>query len=151
MQAGTSVTVDANAAHPSDIRPNDPRHLNNLSKNMTSINAQVSADTKYDPQAPPRVDKSGKPIKEKFVSDLGASDQKIRDESLYAAGAVAAIVGVTIIVVLSDPKMRSPVSGIRNGYAFLFGSLLICLVTLLVVVHARRINEIKTWYPQLNV
>ena len=149
MQAGTNVTVDANAAHPSDIRPSDPRHLNNLSKNMTVINSQVSADTKYDPQAPPRVDKNGKPVKESFMSELGASDQKLRDEKLYAVGAIAAIVGVTILVVLSDPKMRAPVATIRNGYLFLGSSLLLCLITIGTVAYARRQNEIITWYPQL--
>jgi len=116
---------------------------------MTSINAQVSADTKYDPQAPPRVDKNGNPVKESFMSELGASEQRLRDERLYAVGAIAAIVGVTILVVLSDPKMRTPVASIRNGYLFLGASLLLCLITIGTVAYARRQNEIITWYPQL--
>ena len=62
MQAGSNVTLDASAAVPQEIRANDPRHLGNLTKNMSKINAQVSTDTKYDPTPPPRVDKNGKPI-----------------------------------------------------------------------------------------
>jgi hypothetical protein len=148
MQAGTNVTLDANAAIPSDIRADDPRHLGNLTKNMTKINAQVSSDTKYDPTPPPRVDSKGNPVKEKFTAELGASDMKLVDEKLYALGALAAIVGITVLVVFLDPKLRLPISKVNHGYVFLSAAGLICLLTIFMVTRARQANEVIRWYPQ---
>ena len=150
MQSGQTATVAAGAAVPSEIQSTDPRHLNNLTKNMTQINAQVSNDTKYDPTPPPRVDKDGNPIRESFVSELEASEVELRAEKLYAVGAIAAIVGVCVLVIAADPKMRAPLSNVQNGYLFLGLSGIICLITIYIIVRALRTNEIITWYPQLR-
>lgn len=148
MQAGSNVTLDASAAVPQEIRANDPRHLGNLTKNMSKINAQVSSDTKYDPTPPPRVDKNGKPLVENYTAELGASDTKLIDEKLFAIGALAAIVAVTILVIVLDPKLQSAVSQTQNGYVFLSVAALLCAITVLVVMRARYYNEIKMWYPR---
>ena len=148
MQAGSNVTLDANAAVPQEIRANDPRHLGNLTKNMSKINAQVSSDTKYDPTPPPRVDKNGKPIIENYIAELGPSDAKLVDEKLFAIGALAVIVAVTILVIVLDPKLQSAVSQTQNGYVFLSVAALLCATTVLVVMRARHYNEIKMWYPR---
>lgn len=148
MQAGSNVTLDASAAVPQEIRANDPRHLGNLTKNMSKINAQVSSDTKYDPTPPPRVDKNGKPLIEHYTAELGASDTKLIDEKLFAIGALAVIVAVTILVIVLDPKLHSAVSQTQNGYVFLSVAALLCAITVLVVMRARYYNEIKMWYPR---
>jgi hypothetical protein len=153
MQSGTSVHLDANAAIPGDIRADDPRHLGNMTKRMTSINGQASNDTKYDPKPPPRVDAKGNPIKENFMAELatlGVSDTKIKDEILYAIGGLAVIALVCIFLTLVDPSLRTPVSETRSGYLFLFIAFLICVSTVVIVTILRRQNEIITWYPQLR-
>ena len=150
MQAGASVTVDANAAIPQEIQPNDPRHLGNLTANMTRINAQVSNDTKYDPAPPPRVDKNGKPVIEQFVAQLEASETQLRGERFYAVGAIAAIIVVCILVVAADPKLNSTVKEIRNGYMFLGLSGVMSLITIYIMIRAIKTNELITWYPQLR-
>ena len=94
MQTGTNPHLDSNAAHSPEIREDDPRHLGNLTKKMSSMNSQVSADTKYDPVPPPRISLDGTQIKEKFVSPL-TSDSDLFAELMYLIG------GQSLIVIVS--------------------------------------------------
>lgn len=148
MQSGSNPTLDANAAHPPEIRKDDPRHLGNLTKKMNSINSQVSADTKYDPAPPPRVDKDGKPVTETFVSPVPASDNKIYAEYFYALGGLSLIILVAIFVSIIDPKVRfSTFKNTRTSIALIFTGLF-CITTICIsyLSHRQIINDI--WYPR---
>lgn len=148
MQSGSNPTLDANAAHPPEIRKDDPRHLGNLTKRMNSINSQVSADTKYDPAPPPRVDKEGKPVTETFVSPVPASDNKIYAEYFYALGGLSLIILVAIFVSIIDPKVRfSTFKNTRTSVALIFTGVF-CITTIFIsyVSHRQIINDI--WYPR---
>jgi len=155
MQTGSTPVLDANAAHPAEIRPSDPRHLGNMTKKMDAINKQVSSDTKYDPAPPPRVDQNGKPVIENFRNQLSfqalaASEAQLNDEMLYANGAGALIGLIAIGVILLDPKLRQQTQGIQYGFLYLGGSAIMFIITLIIVYMARKRNELIMWYPDLR-
>jgi hypothetical protein len=150
MQSGSNPTLDANAAHPPEIRKDDPRHLGNLTKKMNSLNSQVSADTKYDPAPPPRVDKDGNPVTETFVSPVPASDQKIYAEYFYALGGLSLIILVAIIVCVVDPRLRS--STFKNKWASIgiIVTATFCTLTILISYFSHRQIMSDLWYPRYN-
>ena len=150
MQSGSNPTLDANAAHPPEIRKDDPRHLGNLTKRMNSLNSQVSADTKYDPAPPPRVDKDGNPVTEYFVAETPPSDLKIYDEYFYALGGLSLIILVAFIVCLVDPRLRS--STFRNKWSSLAIIITATFSTITILIsylsHRQIISDL--WYPRYN-
>lgn len=153
MQTGSNPTVDANAAIPTDIQADDPRHLNNLTKKMNSLNAQTSNDTLYDPLPPPRLDGNGNPIEERFTNSgapLGLTDVKIADEYLYAVGATAAGVLVLIAVILLDPVSRKNISTIEMSFPLLGGAAVLAIMTMAVVYEAMQRNHYIKWYPNMR-
>jgi hypothetical protein len=155
MQAGSNPVLDSSAAHPPEIRASDPRHLGNMTKKMDAINKQVASDTKYDPNPPPRVDQNGKPVTESFSNKLSfqalrASDAQINDELLYANGAGALIVLISIGIILLDPKLLRQTQGVQYGFVFLALAGIMCIITLIVVYMARKRNELIMWYPDLR-
>ena len=151
MQTALNPTLDANAAHPIEIRGDDPRHLGNLTKKMSGVNAQVAADTHYDPQSPPRVDSNGNPVVEHFVAPLPIpSDLTLADEFAYEIGGGALIVLIGVIVVLTDPKLRSAVSKLKFGFIMLFAATLISGITLIYVRAIFQVDEALRWYPFLR-
>jgi hypothetical protein len=153
MQTGSNPTVDANAAIPTDIQTDDPRHLNNLTKKMHSLNAQTSSDTLYDPPPPARLDANGNPIKESFTDSgapIGLTDVKMTDEYLYAIGAAAAGVLVLIAVILLDPASRKNISSIEYSFSLLGGATVLAIMTLVVVYEAMQRNNYIRWYPNMR-
>ena len=153
MQTGSNPTVDANAAIPTDIQADDPRHLNNLTKKMHSLNAQTSSDTLYDPLPPSRLDSNGKPIKENFTDSgapLGLTDVKMTDEYLYAIGAAAAGVLVVIAVILLDPASRKNISTIEFSFPLLGGAAVLAIMTLVVAYEAMTRNDYIRWNPNMH-
>jgi hypothetical protein len=150
MQAGTNPTLDANAAHPIEIGLDDPRHLGNLTKRMHAINSQISSDTKYDPSPPPRVDGSGKVVKESFQSDLEVSDLKLTDEFLYAVGAAALTVIVITVIIIVDPSLRANILMVQYGLQLAGSAVVLAIMTIVVVYQAMKKNEEIRWYPSLR-
>ena len=150
MQAGNNVTLDANANHPPEIRPDDPRHLGNLTKKMNVVNAQVASDTKYDPAPPPRVDQNGKPVNESFVSEVPVPDSRLSSEFLYAVGATALTVIVVVIVLIVDPRLRRQIAQIQYSYYLLSATTVLAIITIFVCKQAMNQNEVITWYPSLR-
>ena len=153
MQAGSNPTVDANAAIPPEIQSDDPRHLNNLTAKMHSINAQTASDTKYDPAPPPRVDASGNPVKESFVdvgSPVGLTDTKLTDQYLYAVGAAASAVLVIIVVILVDPRLRREMTKIELSLPLMGGAAVLSVMTLAIVHEAMKRNNYIRWYPNMR-
>jgi len=153
MQTGSNPTVDANAAIPTDIQADDPRHLNNLTKKMHSLNAQTSSDTLYDPPPPARLDGNGNPIKENFTdsgSPLGLTDVKMTDEYLYAIGAAAVGVLIIIAVILLDPTSRKNISSIEYSFPLLGGATVLAIMTLVVVYEAMQRNNYIRWNPNMR-
>lgn len=150
MQAGGNITLDANAQHPPEIRPDDPRHLGNLTKKMGSINAQVSSDTKYDPNPPPRVDIRGNPVTETFESELPISEAELSSEFLYAVGATALAVIVVVVVIIIDPALRRTFSQIQYSYYLLASTSILAMVTIYICKEAIHKNEIINWYPPMR-
>lgn len=150
MQTGLNVVVDANAVHPPEIRSDDPRHIGRLSIALTKSNAQASADTKYDPKPPPRVDIHGNEVTEAFSADLIANDTKLTDEVLYAIGATAFIIVVIAILIIIDPMAHKIISQVPHGILFIGLSIGISCITMGIIAYARYWNDIITWYPQLK-
>ena len=150
MQTGVNIVVDANAVHPPEIRDDDPRHIGNLMVTLTKSNAQASADTKYDPKPPPRVDINGNEVTEAFSAELGVNDTKLTDEVLYAIGATALILVVMSILILIDPMTHRIVSQVPHGILFIGLSIGISFVTMCIIAYARYWNDIILWYPQLK-
>jgi len=150
MQTALNPTLDANAAHPIEIRADDPRHLGNLTKKMSGVNSQVAADTHYDPQAPPRVDMNGKPVKESFVAYLPPSEIQITDEFAYMIGAGALVVLVAIMVILGDSNLRLVLSKTKHGYTMLLVSTIMSAITLIYVRNIFQMDEVLRWYPNIT-
>jgi len=148
MQSGTNPHLDANATHSPEIREDDPRHLGNLMKRMSAMNSQVSADTKYDPQAPPRVDLTGKRVQETFISELEASDDAIFSQILYLISGVCLIIIVIAIVFLLDPRLRKIIMNYSYGTTTLLLTILISLITIGFVKYTIQTNEDSKWEPQ---
>jgi hypothetical protein len=147
MQTATNPTLDANSAHPPEIREDDPRHLGNLTKKMNSINRQVSSDTKYDPAPPPRVDKNGNVVKESFIAEVPPSDIKLEEQFLHIIRSGIYLVLVGILVTLFDPDMRNYLFSFKWGITFLITGFLICVISLLVISSSQRNIDIERWYP----
>jgi hypothetical protein len=150
MQSGSNPTVDANAAIPIEFHKDDPRHMNNLIRNIASLNAQSSSDTKYDPKPPPRVDRKGNEVNESFSAKLDISDTKIHSEILYACGALASIILIMVIFAYLDPKMFRIISQIDNGFLYINVAAIISLISMGVAYYGYKINEIMLWYPALK-
>lgn len=150
MQAGQIVSVDASASQPVEISKKDPRHLNNLTSSITRLNAQSSADTKYDPKPPPRVDASGNEVKEPFMAPIGASDTQLTAGLMYGFGGMSAIVLVMAVFSFIDPSMYAFIRRMRYGVEMLVISTLICLLNMTIIYFALRRNEIIQWYPALT-
>ena len=150
MQTALNPTLDANAAHPIEIRADDPRHLGNLTKKMSGVNSQVAADTHYDPQAPPRVDINGNPVRESFVAYLPPSQVQITDEFAYMIGAGALIVLVAIMVILGDSNLRAVLSKTKYGYIMLLVSTIMSAITLVYVRNIFQMDEVLRWYPNIT-
>jgi len=150
MQTALNPTLDANATHPIEIRADDPRHLGNLTRKMSGVNSQVAADTHYDPQAPPRVDMNGNPVKETFISYLPPSEETITDEFAYMIGAGALIVLVAIMVILGDSNLRLLLSKTKYGYAILVAATIMSAITLIYVRNIFQMNEVLRWYPNIT-
>jgi hypothetical protein len=150
MQSGSNPTLDANAAHPPEIRNDDPRHLGNLTKRMNSLNNQVSADTKYDPAPPPRVDKDGKPVTETFVSPVPSSDLKIYAEYFYTLGGLSLIILVAIFVCLVDPRLRFITFKNKWSSISLIITAVFCIVTIFISYFSHRQIISDLWYPRYN-
>jgi hypothetical protein len=150
MQAGGNTTLDANAAHPPEIRKDDPRHLGNLTKKMGEINSQVSSDTKYDPAPPPRVDRNGNTVRETFVSSVPPPDAKLANEFLYAVGATAVAVLVAIAVIIVDPVLRKKIMEIEYSLPLMGSVSLLAAMTIWLVDDAMDKNEMILWYPSLR-
>jgi len=153
MQTGSNPTVDANAAIPPEIQPDDPRHLNNLTAKMNAINAQTASDTLYDPTPPPRVDASGNPVKEPFSNagaPIGLTDRSLADEYLYAVGAAALAALVIIAVILIDPAYRGTIAKIEYSFPLLGGAALLSVMTLVIVNEAMKRNNYIRWYPNMR-
>jgi len=149
MQTALNPTLDANATHPVEIRTDDPRHLGNLTKKMSGVNSQVAADTHYDPQAPPRVDMNGNPVKESFVTYLPPSQNQITDEFAFMIGAGALIVLVAVMVILGDSNLRLVLSKTKHGYTMLSVSVLMSFITLIYVRNIFQMTEVLRWYPNI--
>ena len=149
MQTALNPTLDANATHPVEIRTDDPRHLGNLTKKMSGVNSQVAADTHYDPQAPPRVDMNGNPVKESFVAYLPPSQNQITDEFSVMIGAGALIVLVAVMVILGDSNLRLVLSKTKHGYTMLSVSVLMSFITLIYVRNIFQMTEVLRWYPNI--
>lgn len=147
MQTATNPTLDANSAHPPEIRADDPRHLGNLTKKMNSINRQVSSDTKYDPAPPPRVDTNGNVVKEAFIAEVPPSDLKLKEQFLHIIRSGIYLVLVGILVTLFDPNMRKYLFSFKWGVTFLITGFLICVISLLVIGVSQRNIDIERWYP----
>jgi hypothetical protein len=150
MQAGQSISVDASFVQPSEIHKDDPRHLENLMRKISILNAQAASDTKYDPKPPPRVDKNGEEVNEAFISPLEASDIKLIGEMLYGLGALSAIVFVMALFTLIDPKTSTTISTIKNGYTLIILSIVISLLNIVFIYFSLKRNEIIQWYPALK-
>jgi hypothetical protein len=150
MQSGSSPVLDANAAHPPEIRENDPRHLGNLTKKMNSLNGQVSADTKYDPAPPPRVDQDGNPVTETFVSELPPSTLKIYGQYIYAFGALSLIILVAILVCVLDSRLRTRLFGQKWTANILILTSVVCIVTIAFCYKLHRQMKMDLWYPRYN-
>ena len=150
MQSGSNPTLDANAAHPPEIRKDDPRHLGNLTKKMNAMNSQVSADTKYDPAPPPRVDKDGKPVTESFIAEVPVSDIKLYDEYFVALGGLSLIIIVAISVCLIDPKVRTNILKSKTNSIAMAATVIICIgtISLAYVSHRQILQDL--WYPRHN-
>jgi hypothetical protein len=146
MQTGTNPHLDSNAAHSPEIREDDPRHLGNLTKKMSSMNSQVSADTKYDPVPPPRVSLDGTQIKEKFVSPL-TTDSDLFAELMYLIGGQSLIVIVLATIIIVDPTLRKILSTSNYGIITICLTLLLCMATIGVIKYSLYTNEINKWYP----
>jgi len=148
MQSGSNPTLDANAAHPQDIREDDPRHLGNLTKKMNSLNAQVSADTKYDPTPPKRVDKDGNPVEGFFVADVPVSSLKMESEKFYALGGIAVIIIIAVFINLLDPRLRYFVLRNNNLIRLIGLTLLFCVTTIIIVYICRKKLNSDIWYQR---
>ena len=147
MQTATNPTLDANSAHPPEIREDDPRHLGNLTKKMNSINSQVSSDTKYDPAPPPRVDYKGNVVRESFIAEVPPSDIKLEEEFLHFVRCGIYLVLVGILVTLFDPDMRNYLFSFKWGVTFLITGFIISVISLLVISITQRNIDIERWYP----
>jgi uncharacterized membrane protein len=147
MQAATNPTLDANAAHSPEIREDDPRHLGNLTKKMNKINGQVSADTKYDPAPPPRVDSKGNIVKESFVAEIPPSDLKLEEQFLHIIRCGVFLVLVGILVTMFDPDMRNYLFSVKYGITFLIIGFILSVIALLVISSTQRNIDIERWYP----
>lgn len=149
MQAGENPTVDANAVHPPEIHEDDPRHLNNLMANIHKLNSQSSADTKYDPKPPPRVDKDGKEISEAFEAALDTPDIKLIREVLFALGAMATIVLIMVLFCFLDPKLYRNISEVNHGLTYIGIAAVISTINIGLIYFSMKTNEIILWYPAL--
>jgi hypothetical protein len=147
MQSATNPTLDANAAHPPEIREDDPRHLGNLTKKMNKINSQVSSDTKYDPAPPPRVDVNGNIVKESFVAEIPPTDLKLEEEFLHFVRCGVFLVLVGILVTMFDPAMRNYLFTFKYGLTFLIIGFILSVTALLFISSAQRNIDIERWYP----
>ena len=147
MQTATNPTLDANSAHPPEIREDDPRHLGNLTKKMNSINSQVSSDTKYDPAPPPRVDANGNVVNESFITEVPPADVKLEEEFLHFIRSGVYLVLVGILVTLFDPYMRNQLFSFEWGPTFLILGFVISVITLLVISSSQRNIDTELWYP----
>lgn len=149
MQTATNPTLDANSAHPPEIRSDDPRHLGNLLKNMNKINSQVSSDTKYDPAPPPRVDTNGKVVKESFIADIPPTDIKLEEEFLHMLRCGVMLVIVGLLVTIFDPDMRAFAFSTKEGPRYLLAVSFISLIALLIISEIQRKINIEKWYPYM--
>jgi len=147
MQTATNPTLDANSAHPPEIREDDPRHLGNLTKKMNSINSQVSSDTKYDPTPPPRVDANGNVVIEVFIAEVPPSDLNLEEEFLHIIRCTVYLVLVGILVTLFDPDMRNYAFSNKWGPTLLITGFVISGISLLVISSTQRNIDIERWYP----
>jgi hypothetical protein len=128
MESGANPHLDANAVHSEEIREDDPRHLGNLTKRMSAMNSQVSADTKYDPQPPPRVDNTGKVIKEQFVSPITEPEDMLDIQKLYIIIGGALIIIVLVSVFFIDPRLRKIFTSYTYGISILLTIIFISLI-----------------------
>ena len=149
MQKGENPTVDANAVHPPEIQDDDPRNLKNLMINVHKLNSQSSADTKYDPPPPPRVDKNGKEVNEAFAATLDTPDIKLIREVLFALGALATIVLIMVIFCYLDPKLYRSISEVQNGLTYIGIAAVLSTINIGLIYFSMRTNEIILWYPPL--
>jgi len=147
MQSATNPTLDANAQHPPEIRADDPRHLKNLTMKMNSINSQVSSDTKYDPAPPPRVDSSGKVVKEQFVANVPPTDLKLKEEFLHLLRAGTLLVYVGILVTIFDPDLRRYMLNTPNGLKMLLAAFVLSSITMIIIVITQHSITRDMWYP----
>lgn len=147
MQTGSNPHLDANAAHSPEIREDDPRHLGNLTKRMSSMNSQVSADTKYDTTPPPRVDSTGAIVKEQFASPINNSDDTFFIELMYLIGGECLIVIVLATLFLVDPRLRKIALTSQYGLVTVIITILTSLITIGFVKYSLYQNESVKWYP----
>ena len=150
MQTGLSTTVDAGALHPIEIHSDDPRHLNNLTARIASMNSQSASDTKYDPKAPPRVDRNGKEVSEAFVAELDVPYTKLYGEFLYATGALSLIIFIMALFTYLDPKMYLSISQNPRGLTLIGLAAFISLISMGISYYGFRTNEVILWYPVLK-
>jgi len=148
MQTGLSPTVSAGSLHPIEIHSDDPRHLTNLTARIASMNAQSASDTKYDPKAPPRVDRNGKEVSEAFVATLDVPDTKINGELLYATGALSLIVFIMALFTYLDQKMYLSISQNPRGTTLIALTAVISLISMGLSYYGVRTNEVILWYPE---
>lgn len=147
MQAGSNPHLDANAVNSPEIRSDDPRHLGNLTKKMASMNAQVSADTKYDTTPPPRVDSSGKIVNEQFVSPIEDSDDAIFIQMMYLLVGLCLIIIVFGLLVLADPRLRRLVLSNNYGLITVVMAIVVSIFTIGLIKYNLDKNEEQKWYP----
>ena len=147
MQAGSNPHLDANAVNSPEIRTDDPRHLGNLTKKMASMNAQVSADTKYDTTPPPRVDSSGKIVIEQFVSPIEDAEGEIFIQMMYLLGGLCLIVIVFALLVLIDPRLRKLLVSNSYGLIIVSVAILVAIFTIGFINYNLDKNEEQKWYP----
>ena len=146
MQSGSNPHLDANAADSPEIREDDPRHLGNLTKKMSSMNNQVSADTKYDPVSPPRIGADGAPINERFTSPLPNNDENFA-EKMYIICGITLIIMVLATIIIIDPNLRKIVNSVSYGNVLIGSTFVLCLSILGFIRYSLHVNEIQKWYP----
>jgi hypothetical protein len=147
MQTGANPHLDANAAHSPEIREDDPRHLGNLTKRMSAMNSQVSADTKYDTHPPPRVDSTGAIVKEPFVSPIDDSDDQIFTEQMYLIVGVCLIIIVLGLLIVVDPRLRKIAQSSSYGLLAVIFICTVALITIGIIKYTLDKNETDKWYP----
>jgi hypothetical protein len=163
MQTGIVPDVDtSNAVYQIEIQKDNPSHLDNLVTRLHTLNSQTSADTKFDPKAPPRVDKSGKIVNEAFYSNnnsnvesstsavLDIPDTKIIGQILYALGGLSAIILVMTFFIFLDPKLYNNIQQVTNGVRFTIYAGIISVVNMSLIYMSLKYNEIILWYPALK-